>query len=221
MPACGRFLLSVLWFGFVVSTRANVIDFETGSFLLSLGQTGSLEGFDFTAGGQASSVLLAPVIAGNCIPSCVSNGTKTLGAFNGADAIIDPILSSYIFDLDSFDVAGTATAGSTRNATSIKVIGNLFGGGQVNQIFPVSPSAFQTLTLNSSFTGLSSVEFDGLTPVGFNSPEFQLDNITYTQSSPSTPEPASIAVLATVLLATALVTIRRKLSKRLPEVNPL
>jgi hypothetical protein len=93
----------------------------------------------------------------------------------------------------------------------------LFGGGQVTQTFGMDPNAFQTLTLNSSFVSLSSVEFDGLQPLGQNSPEFQLDNITY---SPATvPEPASIVFLATVLLATALATVWRKLSKGRAEAS--
>jgi hypothetical protein len=208
MPTCRWFLFSVYLIGFGLSTKANVIDFETGSFQLSSGQTGSLEGFNFTAGGLANAFLLAPA---SCIPSCISDGTQTLGAFNGATVTIDPILPGALFDLDSFDVAGTATSGSTRNATSIRVIGNLFGGGQVTQTFVMNPNAFQTLTLNFSFVSLSSVEFDGLQPLGQNSPEFQLDNITY---SPATvPEPASIVFFATVLLATALATVWRKLSK--------
>src|SRR4030095_3941842 len=156
MLTCRCFLLSVFLFGFGALTKANVIDFETGSFLLGIGQTGTLDGFNFTTGGQSSSFLLAPVMPNSCIPSCISNGTQPLGAFNGATVMIDPIISGEIFALDSFDVAGTATAGSTRNVTSIRVIGNLLGSGQVTQTFAVTPNVFQTLTLNSSFVGLSS-----------------------------------------------------------------
>jgi hypothetical protein len=207
MPTCRWFLLLVcLLFGFGISINANVIDFETGSFIRGLGQAGITEGFSFTTGGQANAFILTPA---SCIPSCISDGTQTLGAFNGATVTVAPILP-VLFAVDSFDVAGTASSGSTRNATSIKVIGNLFGGGQVTQIFAMDPSAFQTLTLNSSFINLSSVEFDGLLPLGQNSPEFQLDNITY--SSVTTPEPASIAFLATILLSMALATAGRRSS---------
>lgn len=208
MLMCRWFLLSVLLFGFDALSEASIIDFETGSFLLSVGQTGRLDRFNFTAGGQPSSFLVAPVPTNNCIPLCISNGTQTLGAFNGATLTMDPFIPGELFALDSFDVAGTATAGSNRNATSIRVTGNLSGGGQVTQTFIVTPSAFQTLTLNSSFVELSSVVFDGLLPVGLNSPEFQLDNIAYSQAT--VPEPSSKVSVATVLLLTALAIVRRK-----------
>ena len=214
MLTCRWFLLSVSFFGFGTLTKANVIDFETGSFLLGVGQTGTLDGFNFTTGGQSSSFLLAPVMPNSCIPSCISNGTQPLGAFNGATVMMDPIISGETFALDSFDVAGTATAGSTRNVTSIRVIGNLVGGGQATQTFAVTPNVFQTLTLNSSFVELTSVEFDGLLPIGLNSPEFQLDNITYTPAA--VPEPSSKLLVATVLLAAALAAVRRKPLEPLP-----
>src|SRR4029453_5335980 len=151
------FLLSVFLFGFGALSEASIIDFETGSFLLSVGQTGRLDRFNFTTGGQSSSFLVAPVPTNGCIPGCISNGTQTLGAFNGATVTMDPIIPGEMFALDSFDVAGTATAGSTRNVTSIRVTGNLLNGGQVTQTVVVTPNVFQTLTLNSSFAGLSSV----------------------------------------------------------------
>jgi hypothetical protein len=206
-------LLALFAFGFGGLTKANVIDFETGSFILGIGQTGTLDRFNFTTGGQSSSFLAVPVMPGSCIPSCISNGTLSLGAFNGATMMMDPIIPDDIFSLQSFDVAGTATAGSTRNVTSLRVIGNLFGGGQVIQTFVVMPDVFQTLTLNSSFAGLSSVEFDGLLPIGLNSPEFQLDNITYNLAA-AVPEPSSRALVAAVLLAAMLATAGRKLSLR-------
>jgi hypothetical protein len=203
------FLLPVFLFSFGLTINANVIDFETGSFVRGFGQTGISEGFSFTTGGQSSSVITVPVNPTNCSPNCISDGTLTLGAFNGATVTIDPIIPG-AFNLESFDVAGTAATGSNRNATSIRVIGNLFGGGQVAQMFSIDPTAFQTVTLNSSFVNLSSAEFDGLQPVGLNSPEFQLDNIVYTTAS-TVPEPTSLALLATVLIASVLVTVGRKL----------
>jgi hypothetical protein len=126
---------------------------------------------------------------------------------------IDPVTPGEIFALDSFDVAGTAKTGSNRNATSIEAIGNLFGGGQVTQTFLIDPDSFVTEILNSSFTGLSSVEFDGLTPIGASSPEFQLDNIVYAPAA-ATSEPAPVALIATGLLAVALASLRRKRSSR-------
>jgi hypothetical protein len=122
-----------------------------------------------------------------------------------------------LFALNSFDVAGTYSSGSVRNATSIEVIGNLFGGGQVTETFAMDPITFQTLTLDSSFVNLSSVEFDGLLPVGLNSPEFQLDNIVYSPSI--VPEPGSFVTLATVLLATAFATVWRSFRRARPRAN--
>jgi hypothetical protein len=135
MPLRRSVLLSVLLCGFGASSQAGVIDFETGSFILGLDNRVGRKVSTSTAGGQPNSVLLVPTIAANCIPDCVSNGTSTLSAVNGATVTIDSILPGG-FDLRSFDVAGTATIGSTRNATSMRVIGNLFGGGQVTQNFP-------------------------------------------------------------------------------------
>ena len=217
MLICRCLSLSVFLFAFGVSSQADVIDFETGSLLLGIGQTGSLEGFNFTTGGQSGSFIAAPVLPANCSPSsCVSDGTQTLGAFNGANVTIEPIIP-VLFALDSFDVAGTHSSGSVRNTTSMEVIGNLFGGGQVTETFAMDPSTFQTLTLDSSFVNLSSVEFDALLPRGLNSPEFQLDNVVY---SPSTvPEPASLVLLATVLLAAAFATLGRSFRRARPRAN--
>src|SRR5262245_27026609 len=160
MPTYRWRLLAAFWLGFGALTKASVIDFETGSLLLAIGQTGTLAGFNFTTGGQSSSFLLAPITTSNCIQSCISDGMLTLSAFNRATVRMDSIIAGDAFALNSFDVAGTATAGSTRNLTSLRVTGNLLSGGQVTRTFAVSPDAFQTLTLDSSFVNLSSVEFD-------------------------------------------------------------
>jgi hypothetical protein len=175
--------------GSAVSSQASVIDFETGSLLLSsLGQTGSLEGFDFTLSSAGSAIVLVPVTAGSCTPPCISDATTTLGALNDADVTIAPS-SGRSFSLLAFDTAGTFTV-SLRNITSMEVIGNVFGGGQVTETFAVNPNIFQTFSLLPGFTHLASAEFVGLTPVGVRSPEFQLDNIVV-----NVPEPATLALL--------------------------
>ena len=197
-----RYLLTaVVLLGSAISSRAAVIDFETGSFSLSPGQTGSLEGYNFTVGGIGGAFIIAPITASGCSPACVSDGTRTMAMFNDADVTMAPA-GGGVFSLLSFDVAGTFTSGSTRNITSIEVIGNLFGGGQVTQTFVTNPAAFQTLSLLATFTNLTSAQFIGLTPAGGSSPEFQLDNIGV--NAAAVPEPSSIILLGTSVLLLGL-----------------
>jgi hypothetical protein len=206
-------LSAIILLGICVPSQADVIDFESGlPFVLGIGQSAILQGFTFTTGGQPVSVLVAPLPAGNCQPACISDGSDTIGAFNGANVLIDPIVPGETFGLDSFDVAGTYKTGSNNNATSIKVIGNLSGGGQVTQTFFIDPASFHTETLDLTFTNLLSVEFDGLQPAGLSSPEFQLDNIVYTPATTTNaaPEPASLILVASGLLALMLAMGRKR-----------
>ena len=75
-------LAAIVLLGSAVSSWADVIDFEIGSLFLNPGQTGSLEGFNFTNSAGASAFIVVPVTADSCSPLCVSNGTKTMGLFN-------------------------------------------------------------------------------------------------------------------------------------------
>ena len=179
--------------GSVIAARATTIDFETGSFVITTGNVGTLEGFNFTAGGPPGATIVVPITAGtNCGPPCVSDGTNTMGIFNDANVTMAPI-GGEIFRLSSFDAAGTFM-GSSRNVTSLEVIGYLSGGGQVTQTFSITnPEAFATFSLPSSFTNLTAAGFFGLQPTGPFSPEFQLDNIVVNP----VPEPSSLLLLAT------------------------
>jgi hypothetical protein len=206
--------------GFGLSSRAEVIDFETGSFDLTSGQTGTLEGFDFTNDGVGTSpFILVPVTAGGCLPACVSDGTKTLGAFNDSPVTIAPD-GGGTFSLSAFDVAGTFASGDDRGVTSMEVIGNLFGGGQTTEEFDgIGPSVFQTLSLDSTFTDLTSAEFLPLTPAGGDSPEYQLDNINVVVSA--APEPGSIILMfgGAILFAGAMMR-QQKRAARVAKMSP-
>ena len=183
-----RLAVVLFLFGSAVSIRADVIDFETGSLFLFPGQTGSLEGFNFTAAGDTGALVKVPA---GCASPCVSNGTRTLVTINGANVTIAPTVGG-TFSLSAFDVAGVF--GTSQDVTSLEVIGNLFGGGQITETFGVNPSVFQTFSLLPGFTNLTSAEFIALAPTSL--PQFQLDNIQTTTTA--VPEPASLVLLGSL-----------------------
>lgn len=189
-------------------TRAQTtIDFATGSLNLSEGQTGSLEGFNFTLGGSGSGFANILYQGGGCDPACVSDGAYALAVYNGGTITIAPTAGGD-FGVSSFETAGTFP-GSARNVTELEVIGSPAGGGTVTEDFDVNPSAFATLDLSASFTDLSSIEFVGLEPSGGNSPEYQLADI---EIPAPTPESSSMVLFGTGLLVIIWV-MRKRLAR--------
>ncbi len=93
------------------------------------------------------------------------------------------------------DVTGTAMVTFT---------GNFIGGGTTSQTFAVSQFGFHTFTFNSTFTNLASVDFGPQTL-----PFFQLDNVVVNANSSAVPEPATILLAGSALLAVGLFKRRR------------
>ena len=173
-----------------------IVDFETApNGVYSPGQSFSTQGFTFTEGDNGKNSSAFATIPTNCFPPCVSDGTRTLGAFNSS--LINMVLAGGgKFDLSSFDLAGTFTAPDDgRDVTLMEVDGFLSGGGTVSAQFNVNPAAFATFTLPNTFVGLVGVNFFGLQDVNgdtgnYPGPEFQLDNID-NRNLNAVPEPAS------------------------------
>jgi hypothetical protein len=118
-----RFFIAA-WCAF--SAYGGTIDFEnSGDFTTPLGGSVVIEGFTFYVPGYSQYSYIGPITPGSC--TCVSDGTTTLGVFNGTAVTISPV-SGNPFSLTSFDLAGVLTAPTDRNVTSFEVIGNLAGG---------------------------------------------------------------------------------------------
>jgi hypothetical protein len=200
-----------------------IVDFETApSGVYSPGQSFDTQGFTFTEGDNgknSGAFAFVPLTANSCTPSCVSDGTKTLGAFNSS-LINMALAGGGTFDLSSFDLAGTFTAPDDgRNVTLMEVDGFLSGGGTVSAQFNVSPDTFATFTLPNTFVGLVGVNFFGLQDLNgdtgkYSGPEFQLDNID-NKNLNAVPEPAS--TLPLLLLGGLGLAWRQKRSRRVSE----
>jgi len=172
---------------FIGSANAGIIDFEglpqsaaCGSPFTSL----SASGFNFTTG-----------------HSHICNPTRTDLAFNGTDwfahdsnsTITMTEASNSLFDFNGFDLAEIFI---NQSSLTLTVTGFLSGGGTVSQLYTTDGindgggalADFQTFSLNSSFSNLTSVTFSGALNYG-------LDNLIVNESVP-VPEPTSLALLA-------------------------
>jgi hypothetical protein len=120
--------------------------------------------------------------------NAVNNGTIYIGeeAGNLGQVITMSKIGGDLFTLTSFDGSKlwvTEPAGFP-NATSITVVGNLFGGGTVSQTFTLNAAAsFQNYVLNSSFTNLTSATFN-------RNGAIAIDNIT----ASAVPVPAGVVL---------------------------
>lgn len=99
-------------------------------------------------------------------------------------------------------------------ATTVTFIGSLFSGSTVTQTFNVSGlmAGLQTFSLNSAFTGLTSVRMSALD--AFGEPLVQFSNLTFTPAATSVPEPATVALVAGGLLGVAAAARRRRSTDR-------
>jgi hypothetical protein len=190
-----RLTYTILWIALLgTSLRADVVvDFETAPpGVYSVGEGFNTQGFTFTEDLNSPSATAAfAMVPTNCSPSCVSDGTQTLGAFN-ASLINMKLAAGGTFDLLALDFAGTFP-GSTRNTSVLEVDGHLLGGGVVTALLTTpDPNTFATFALPITFGDLVSVDIYGIQDAGNggpNGPEFQLDNLV-TSTFTSVPEPA-------------------------------
>ena len=125
---------------------------------------------------------------------CVDNGTVYIN--EEAGGIGGPITMTSAtganFTLTGFAGAqpflddAAAAAGGFPNATTVRVVGTLAGGGTVSASFALPDTGFQTFTLPSTFTNLSSATFSGLTASG-GAGGIALDNIGFIPSAGQSP----------------------------------
>ena len=185
------------------------IDFENYGSTTILATMAS-GGFNFA---PATGNLASLVNGSGCGPACAANGTTTLvmGGNNVGPAATAPLTMANSlgqnFYLMGFDFAEFIQGGSFQNATTIELIGNLFGGGTVTETValdglndgPGGNTDFQASSLAAFWASslLTSVTFSGFTGATANQ-SFQLDNINVDTGS-RVPEPASLALVGLAL----------------------
>ncbi len=123
------------------------------------------------------------------------NGTTWLGwdDNNGNNVVTMSSATGALFSLNSL---GLTEFFGTPNGTQVNVVGNLFGGGTVNQLLVLDEIAdgpgilndFQNVSFDSTWSNLTSVSFDAT--AGASDRWYAIDNITV-----NVPEPASLVLL--------------------------
>ncbi|HEY8099279.1 MAG TPA: PEP-CTERM sorting domain-containing protein [Burkholderiaceae bacterium] len=197
MNYISRIVLLLAIFASNVS-QATVIDFEGQSaFANTNGSFFDIGGYRFTLTDVNSGFLDVT----NQTGLIDDNSTKLFSA-NHAILTLSRA-DGGLFDLLSFDIAGSWTQSPNRWASSVDVTSS---AGTTSAVLAGQPAAYQTIT--PGFMGVSSVAFTpnghiGGSPYDF---EFDLDNINV-QSS--VPEPASLALLAIGLIGFAFVRQRK------------
>lgn len=137
----------------------------------------------------------APTLAGPVTMARQGGGTFSLASFDGAELWLD-------------DAA--AAAGGFQNASLIRVVGDLFGGGTIAQDFVLDGikdgaggvDDFQSFLFGAGWTNLVSATFEGRDVQG-SLASIAFDNIN--ANGNTVPEPASL-----VLVAAALGLMRRR-----------
>jgi hypothetical protein len=201
---------------FIVGTvplSAGIVDFSSlsqpGSTYVDVGSTSVTEdGFTFTSNdgdfyvwGASSGNLPSGNVADTSLFEFYA-GATTLTSYTGA------------FTLNSIDLAPLIAGGTS--TFQVTFTGTKADSSTVSQTFTVndSPEALTTFDFNSSFTDLVSVSFAQGTNIGFFTSQdtaYQFDNFNFTPAPTLTtvPEPASVILLLTALLAAAFVARKR------------
>lgn len=119
--------------------------------------------------------------------SLIGNNTLTMSPIGGGTFRLNSVLLAEGYDLGS--------GNSGLNATSVLIVGNLFGGGTVSTTItldgvndgPGGLADFQLANFNASWDNLTSVVFDGL---GGEDGRMGIENIVV-----NVPEPSSLVFL--------------------------
>lgn len=204
-----RLLATIASLAICGSVQAAVIGFEGSSAAGNPIITSYSEaGFQFTSGHMH---LIDPN------SGFASNGTQSLGeeAGNLGQTITMSLIGGGTFSLQGLDVAEIFIGNSTLypNATSLHLIGNLFGGGTVTADLgldgildgPGGADDYQTFTL-SGFSNITSVVFEGFLATGARG-GYMMDNLLVNNAT--VPEPGTLA-LVLLALAGATAGTRRK-----------
>lgn len=187
------------------AANAAVIDFNDNPdnvFFVSSVTSGG-----FVATEQLNEYGQTPLGTAIVFASTQTNGTVHLNSWTNysSDSVWSlTSQSGNAFSLQAFDF-GSGYANFEDAVSKLTLTGTLAAGGTVTQVFDLTSQSFQTLLVNASFTGLSSVMFDAF---GLNN-RAAYDNIVINAVA-TVPEPANLALFGLGLAAVAAVARRRQ-----------
>lgn len=197
---------------FAASAHATVIDFQdvnSGgcSFNGNLVQS---RGFNFTGNPQDGNLFVcnANVIQNNTTPALINANSRSILTMVEATGAVFSLESFFAGGRTAdFNPAGEVTGYSV--ATSIDIVGTLFGGGSVLASVVLDSIAsydFSQFSLPSTFANLVAVTF---TAQGRgDTPEFLIDDIVV-NTDRVVPEPGTLALIAGGLLGAGVARRRR------------
>jgi len=157
-------------------------------------------------------------------PSINTNGTDVFGWCGGPDCISEPVIltmtqdNGNLFSIESMQATNLFTDVYS-DSMAINVVGNTFGGGQVNQTFDLGKDNFEQFLFSSEFTNLLTIE---ISPNIFPELDFVMDNLVVSDrgSAPApgpgpapVPEPTTILLFGTGLLGLGLAGFSRRAKK--------
>ena len=152
---------------------------------------------------ESSSPWNTTIFDRNFSPFINTNGTDVLGWVTPATFTLTQD-NDNLFSIESMEATNLFT-GFYSNSMAIDVVGNLFGGGIVEQTFGLAPDSFGTFAFNTAeFTNLVSI---GISASNFTEVNFLvMDNLVVNDLGPApapVPEPAGILLIGSGLLGLA------------------